>query len=815
MKTLKITFRQLWKRRLFTLLNIVGLSIGISSCWIIYQIVSYEFSYDKNLPNKEHIYKVISAMSKDGELNRMGGVSAPLYQGIQDEVDGVKNVVPVFAEGYNRLEIKSAKGENYVKEDPQNIIKTNSSYFKMLPYQWIAGDKSSALKNKENVVLSASRAKEYFPNIPYDQIINQTITYYGNDTIQRTVSGIVQDYPVPSEFTAKEFITLIDKTYEGYTWSNTNGSDKLYLEFENNAPLSSILNQINALSDKHIPDEIKEKIKKFNASKTYEFRQVNELHFATDIDDYDISKTSKKIMYILIGIGGFLLVLACINYINMSMAQIPQRNKEISVRKTLGSSQKNLIFQFLTETLITTSIAAILAIFLIQFGFWLLKDIIPEGVSSNYFSFKYLAFLLTVTVIITLVSGLYPSFLITKVKTIDVLKNKFSGASSAKKFTLQKALIVFQFVIAFVFIVCTIIVGSQLRYTIQGDLGFKKDAIILLNIPWRYMRDSQYEGKKNTLVNQLSKNAGIEKVSLGSNPLSDGYSSSPFEIANESDASKQVILYKKEIDTAYLDLYKMTLVAGNNISYSDTVNQFIINESAAKEFGFQNPEDALGKQLNQMGNPKFQIVGIVKDFHTQDFYSEIQPMVMMASGKYTNQINIKLNSHDPSSWQKTIAAIETEYKQFYPASTFSYKFYDEMLADLYKQERQINKLINLATVITVLISCLGLFGLTTLTVYQRTKEIGIRKVLGSNVAGIVTLLSKDYVKLIGIAGVIASPIAYWAMSKWLEDFAYRIDISWWIFLVAGLIAIGIALLTISYQALKAAFANPVDSLRDE
>ncbi|MBE8715561.1 ABC transporter permease [Sphingobacterium hungaricum] len=815
MKTLKITFRQLWKRRLFTLLNIVGLSIGISSCWIIYQIVSYEFSYDKNLPNKEHIYKVISAMSKDGELNRMGGVSAPLYQGIQDEVDGVKNVVPVFAEGYNRLEIKSAKGENYVKEDPQNIIKTNSSYFKMLPYQWIAGDKSSALKNKENVVLSASRAKEYFPNIPYDQIINQTITYYGNDTIQRTVSGIVQDYPVPSEFTAKEFITLIDKTYEGYTWSNTNGSDKLYLEFENNAPLSSILNQINALSDKHIPDEIKEKIKKFNASKTYEFRQVNELHFATDIDDYGISKTSKKIMYILIGIGGFLLLLACINYINMSMAQIPQRNKEISVRKTLGSSQKNLIFQFLTETLITTSIAAILAIFLIQFGFWLLKDIIPEGVSANYFSLKYLAFLITVTSIITLVSGLYPSFLITKVKTIDVLKNKFSGASSAKKFTLQKALIVFQFVIAFVFIVCTIIVGSQLRYTIQGDLGFKKDAIILLNIPWRYMRDSQYDGRKNTLVNQLTKNAGIEKVSLGSNPLSDGYSSSPFEIANESDASKQVTLYKKEIDTAYLDLYKMTLVAGNNISYSDTVNQFIINESAAKEFGFQNPEDALGKQLNQMGNPKFQIVGIVKDFHTQDFYSEIQPMVMMASGKYTNQINIKLNSHDPSSWQKTIAAIETEYKQFYPASTFSYKFYDEMLADLYKQERQINKLINLATVITILISCLGLFGLTTLTVYQRTKEIGIRKVLGSNVAGIVTLLSKDYVKLIGIAGVIASPIAYWAMSKWLEDFAYRIDISWWIFLVAGLIAIGIALLTISYQALKAAFANPVDSLRDE
>ena len=809
----KTTLRHLWRNRLFAALNILGLAIGISACWVIYRIIDHEFSYDAQLPDKENTYQVISSFSSD---DKMGAVAAPLYQGIRAEIPGLEQVIPVFFQHINSAEIVRENEAIFIKEDPKYVVATDSSYFYMLPYIWLAGDKRTALSAPESVVLTKSRAKEYFPRINPEHIIGQTIVYYGRDTVQRTVTGIVADFYTPSEFIAQEFFPLVDRTYEMYMWTNTNGSDKLYLQFKHGTDVKATLKLINELDARHWKAFAQERGSEFNRGKSYELLPIGDIHFATNVNDYfGVTKTSKPVMYGLIGIGAFLLLLACINYINMSVAQIPHRSKEIGVRKTLGAGTWQLISQFLGETLLTASVAAILAVGFGRLAFWFLDNIIPVGVTPVDGIQLLIGFMLGLLFVITLLAGLYPAWLITKVKTVDVFKSVFLSAAPHHRFSLQKVLIVFQFTIALVFIISTIILDTQLRYTLKADMGFNKDATVLVTIPWKYASDARYQDKPFALSGELRNLPGVDQVAMGSAPLSSGYASSPFAYTPDGKEPLEITGYKKTIDTAYLGFYHMELLAGRNIHPSDTISEYIINEAAAKAFGFSSPREAVGQFIGQRGNSKHPIAGVVKDFHTQDFYTSITPTILYTQVANQSTFNIKLAGHDPGQWQATLAAIGEKWALFYPADTYHYQFYDETLAAMYKQERQIGKLITLATAITIFISCLGLFGLATLTAFQRTKEIGIRKVLGATVSGIVALLSKDFVKLVLLAIAIASPIAWWAMSHWLEDFVYRITIQWWMFPSAGLAALGIALLTVSWQALRAAVANPVESLRDE
>ena len=812
--SLKSTLRHLWRQRLFTTLNIFGLAISISAGWIIYRIVGYEFSYDASLPGKENIYKVVTAFQSDEKDPRMGGVAAPLYQGIRQEIPGVENVVPVFQQYINSLEIKR-ENKIFTKDDPEDIIATDASYFKVLPYKWLAGNKATALHLPNNVVLTESRAKAYFPNKAPQDILNQTIMYYGQDTVQYTVTGIVADYAMPSQFVYKEFLSLGDKSYQLNAWTNTNGSDQVFLQFKRGANTSSVLEQINKLAARKWKEFELERGSKLKMTKSYELIPVHEVHFATDVEEYGVTHTSKKVLYGLIGIGIFLLLLACINYVNMSTAQIPKRTKEIGVRKTLGSTKWRLINRFLSETLLTTFLACIAAFFLSRFAFLLLTDIIPDGVTLVGSVWNLFIFLLGLILTITVLAGLYPGWLIARLKTISMFQKFSADKSRDRGFSLQKALIVFQFVIALLFISSSIIVGSQLRYTLKADMGFNKDAVVLVSVPYRYLNDPKYKNKQFTLYHQLKKQAGVRDVSLGSAPLSTAYSSSPFVHAVEGKEPVKVQTYKKWVDTAYLNLYGIQLVAGRNLQASDTVREFILNETAAKAFGFTSPQEAIGKTIGQKGEAQLPIVGVVKDFNTQDFYTTIPPLAIMSDNRSLFNFNIKLNSRNPDQWQASLKAIEKQWYAFYPPESFHYSFYDETIEAMYRQERQIGKLIELATFITIFISCLGLFGLATLTAYQRTKEISIRKVLGASAAEIASMLSKNYLSLITIAIFISTPIAWWAMNKWLQDFIYRIQISWWMFLIAGILAILIALITVSYQAIKAAVANPVNGLRSE
>lgn len=811
--SLKTLFRRLWRHRLFTSLHILGLAIGISACWVIYRLVSYEFSFERKLPNNENVYRLVTGFILDGKESYSGGVPAPLYQAIREQVTGIDRVVPVFTMWMNTEEVKQSGKKPMPVKEPKNIVAVDTDYFTLVPYTWLAGNKATALRGPESVVLTESRARSYFSGLSPQDMLGQTITY--NDTLHKTVTGIVKDLDYPTAFTAREFLLKSKREYTLNAWTNTNGSDKLYLQINKQSDTARVMEQIRAIVDEKMKAFYQENKPTFTFTRWYELMPLSESHFSTYINEGDIRKVSKPVMYGLMGVAGFLLLLACINYINLSTAQIPQRTKEIGVRKTLGSSRRSLISQLLSETLVTVLLAAVLAILFSKLAFGFLGKLIPEGAlqqTTGPAAFLFIALLLT---IVTLLSGWYPARIIAKVQAISIMRGQGMWAAGHNRNALRKSLIVFQFVVAQLFIIGAVITGAQLNYALKKDLGFNKEAVVLVNIPWKIVRNKQYQDKQFALADELRKQSGIQALSLGSVPMTNNYSSGQFEYSsnNLKEPIKRQV-FNKWVDTAYINLYNIQLLAGRNLHASDTTNELVINETTMKAFGFSTPQEALGKMIGQDNN-KYPVVGVVKDFHQRNFYTTIDPMALMCDKSNLNTFNIKLNGTDPAQWQQTLKIIEQQWYAFYPPESFSVKFYDETLEAMYKDERNLSKLINLATIIAIVISCLGLFGLVTLTAFQRTKEIGIRKVLGASVTGIVRLLSSEFIKLVLIALVIASPIAWWAMSKWLQDFAYRIQIEWWMFGLTGLAAITIALVTVSFQAIKAALANPVKSLKSE
>jgi len=804
---LKTIVRQLWHNKLFTSLNILGLSIGISACFIIYQLVNFEFSFEKAIPNHARIFNVVSHLEFDGQEGHNVGVPKPLGQATEIEVPGIKFVVPVAEKFMQQVDIPQKNGMNKTFKSPDRQLMTGANYFKMLPYQWLAGTKDRALYNPNAVVLTKSRAEKYFPGLSFSDIIGKTLIY--NDTIQKQVSGIVDDLAFATSFYAKEFFSLPKDYFSQSDWGSTNSNDKLYVALEEESDVSTIQQQIDALSVKNTKDLFE----KWRFKRDQRLIPIASMHFTNEYGENNVHKANKPVLLGLIGVAVFLLILAIINFINLSTAQLPRRGKVIAIRKTMGSSGSQLIFQFLGETFFTCLLAATLSCFLSYLFLLSFKELFPEEMHAyiNYYQVFGLFFLFLLFT--TLCAGLYPAWLITQVNPIQILRNQGLLTIGNVRLSLRKSLIIFQFVIAMLFIVCAVIVGQQLRYTLDKDLGFKKEAILLVNVPWQKVNNDK--GTKYTLLNELKNQKGIEAISFAAPPLSSNTISNNYDYIPDNGEKKEFQPYIKNIDTAYLALYNMQLLAGRNLLPLDTVKEYLINETMLRVLGIKSPKEAIGKFIGPQDGEQAPIVGVVKDFHNKTFYSSIDPIILLIDKEINSTYNIKLTEHHTQSWQESITEIEKRWKKFYPGETFEYTFYDKSIKDLYTQERQMSKIINISTIVAIFISCLGLLGLITLTAYQRIKEIGIRKVLGASVSGIVALLSKDFLKLVILAILIASPIAWWAMNKWLQRFTYHIEIQWWIFALAGLTALCVAFFTLSMQAIKAARSNPVDSLRNE
>ncbi|HLY71988.1 MAG TPA: FtsX-like permease family protein, partial [Puia sp.] len=570
-----------------------------------------------------------------------------------------------------------------------------------------------------------------------------------------------------------------------------------------------IESQLQSLLKKYNKEANRDK----NNTMVFRLQPLADIHFNTDYAGFGMRTANRSTLYGLFAIAIFLLLLGCINFINLTTAQASQRAKEIGIRKTIGSSKKQLIIQFLSETFFVTCIATIVSVLITPLLLRIFADFMPRGLHFELWHQPYVIFfLILITITVSFLSGLYPALILAGFKPVSVLKNQsLASPGQTRNAWVRKTLTISQFVIAQFFIIGTFIVSKQIHYSLNMDMGFRKDAILNFEMPRDTSRSHHAQ-----LMDEISAIPEVQMASMGFLPPA--IEGAAFTNIKYDDAKKEskINVQIRWGDTNYIKVYQIKLLAGRNVHANDSTQELLINETYAKALGFQRAEDALNKVLTMGNGKKSPVVGVMNDFHEQSLHGLIGPIVF----EYNKRADIfhillKPETEEATTWPSAIGKITKAFKNIYPETDFTYSFFDDTVARFYTSEQQTSGLLKWATALAILISCLGLLGLVIYTTNVRTKEIGIRKVFGASVANIITILSKDFVKLVILAFLIASPVAWWAANKWMENFAYRTSLSWWIFAIAGALMILISLITLSMRIIKAAMANPVKSLRTE
>jgi putative ABC transport system permease protein len=812
---LTVAFRNLQRNKILSIINVLGLAIGISASLVIFLMVRYDYSFDHFVPDSKRLYRIVSDYSFQGSDGHSRGTPAPLIETAKKELTGIDLIVAFHYYSPGKQMVKRS-GENKPVKFPaqKKIIFADAAYFDMLPYRWLAGSSATALQKSGQVVLDETRAKLYFPNTSYNQILGSSITY--DDSVVAQVTGVVQDLDKQgsTDFTFKEFISLatvvnsqgLRKQFYWDIWGGVTSDEQLFVRLAKGSSATAINERLHALADKHLGDDER----KNNFTRNYALQPLSDIHFNKYYGILDSPVSSKPMLYGLMAIATFLLVLACINFINLTTAQATVRAKEIGIRKTMGGSRAQLVFQFLSETFTVTVIASILSLLLLPLLLKAFADYMPRGFHFSITDPMVAIVLVLLTVIVSLLAGIYPSLVLSSWNPAAVLKNQNTNSNSSRKARMRQTLTVSQFVIAQFFIMGTFLVAKQIRYMINTDLGFRKEAVMSFSTPGH----DTSAIRRQTLLNEVKKLPAVEMASLGSDVANSGG-----WWLNEIDFNdgKKELHTKVELkagDDNYLKLFHIPLIAGRELLPADTIREVVINETYQRLLGFQKPQDAIGKMFS-WDNKNVPIVGVMKDFHAHSLDNMIGPMAFIHLKDNTKTVVVALQSIAKDKWKETIAQMEKSFKSIYPDGDFSYSFQDQSIQDSYGAEQNMEHLMEWATGLTIFISCLGLLGLVIYTTNQRTKEIGVRKVLGASITNIVSILSKDFLTLVAIAFVIATPLAWWAIHEWLNNFAYRTIISWWMFPLCGITMIIIALVTLSFQTIRAASANPVKSLRTE
>lgn len=811
----KIAFRSFWKHKIFTLINVIGLSIGISAAVVIYLIVSFDLNFDKFHKDGDRIYRVVTDFVFAGEPINNSGVTGPLGEATKNEVTGLSQSAPFYSTSYDVL-VNNGKKDPAKFRNEQAIIYADDRYFDMFPYTWLAGSAKTALNGPYKVVLTSTQAKKYFPSLSYQQVVGKQLIF--DDTIRTTVTGIVQAFKQNTDLIFNNFISYAtmytDKNLKDglKRWDSTNGSSQLYVKLAPGSSTAKIEAQLNALLKKYNPPKPENKGNK----QAFSLQPLSDVHFNSKYGVYNAATADKSTLYGLMVIALFLLLLGCINFINLTTAQASQRAKEIGIRKTMGSTRMQLVIQFLSETFLITLLAVIIAVALAPVILKLFTGFIPAGITADFIHHPGLVvFLLLLTILVTGLSGFYPAMILSGYKPVLVLKNQaFAGTNKTRNAWLRKSLTVSQFVIAQFFMMATIVVSKQIYFALHKDLGFKKDAIVGFYTPWK----DQNASHRQVLLDKIRALPQVSLVSLGGDiPSSDGWNSSD---VTYRDGKKEIKseLYKKSGDENYIKVYHIKLLAGRNITMADTASSMMINSTYMHVLGFQNPQQVLNKVIQFGGNQKRTIVGVFADFHQGSLHKPIKSLAIYPDYPYNFSnfhIALKPQTLGGNEWHTAIAAMQKAFKEVYPDDDMDLQFFDATIAKFYTSEQHTATLLTWATGLSIFISCLGLLGLAIYTTNQRTKEIGVRKVLGASVSQIVALLSTEMVRLILLAFLIVTPIAWWAMNKWMQGFSDHTEISWWIFVLSGAGMLLTALFTSGFQTIRAAITNPVKSLRSE
>jgi len=798
---IKTAWRNLIRNKSYTAINIVGLAVGIAACLLIFLVIHFETSFDNFHKKKDQIYRIVT-VSKTPDGNDYGtGVPWPVTPALR--VDYPQLLVASIFENGGQISVLNNDAQTVKKFSEDKVYFIEPQFFEIFDYAWLAGDKKTALNEPNTAVLTQDVAEKYFGN--WKDAIGKTIKYENKNLLK--ITGILKNMPANTDMDLKVVIsneTIKNTNIKGNLkdWVSIYSSHYCFVVLPSNMPIVLFNNDLAAFVKKHKPAEY--------AKQGMAVQPLTEMHYDDRLGVFNGSTFSKDLIRILSLVGLFLLIIACVNFINLATAQAVNRSKEVGIRKVLGSNRPQLIFQFINETFIITITAVVLAIIISEIALSSVNQLLAIKLEGSFLlDGTVLIFLGGVIIGVTFLAGFYPAMVLSGFSPITALKNKIA-ASSTSGISLRRGLVVFQFCIAQILVIGTLIIISQMDYFRNASLGFDKEAVITVPIP----NDSISHLKIKAIGNQLLQQPGIKDVSFSFTSPSDNNGwGSDFKY-NNSPKKTDFGASLKWADAEYFKLYNLKFVAGGPYLNSDSLNGYVVNEALLKKLGVNDPKSAIGKYINLWDDKKRirRITGVVKDFNISSLSQAIPPVLMGSWKDVYQTINIKLKGNN---LKQTLSSVEKLWNGTFPEYVYSYQFLDEKISLFYQQQDQLSALCKIFAGIAIFISCLGLYGLISFMAVQRTKEVGIRKTLGASVSHIVYLFSKEFTFLILIAFAISAPVGWYLMNKWLQAFAYKISIGPGIFILAIAASVIIAWLTVGYKAIRAALANPVISLRSE
>lgn len=804
---LKSAWRNIARHKFISFINIFGLTIGITCCLLILTYIINETGYDKYNTNANRTYRVTRIFySGNGvESLHLSAVAPPFGPLLKSAFPEVQQMTRLYPNGTVILRYK----EKLFNEE--NSFFADEHFFDIFSVDVTNGDKFTALNDPYTVMLTDKIAHKYFGDT---DPINKTIIL-DNTKHEFKVTGIFKPFPVNAHMHPEiliSFNTLKDTAMYGEKQLETNyGNNSFYtfLLLPKGYNADNLRKRLPSFLDNYVHMPGMAGNVKTSKFVTLTLQKLTDIHLRSHLDDELESNGDITRVYIFSVIALFILLIACINYMNLSTARSALRAKEIGIRKVIGAQRKEIIRQFLSESVLVTWIALLLAVVLTSVLLPYIDKLSNLNLAlSELYSWDILVALVALPFIIGLISGIYPALFMSSFKPVKVLKGVFKAGSGGVSF--RKVLVVTQFAISIILIVATTVVFQQLRYIQQKSLGFNKDHI--LTTAYNGDLDKKYDSFRNDLLSIPGVKEAGRSSRIPSGRLLDEQGASVMQ--NGTLQQVKIDLKCLSTDYGFIPTFGMHMAAGRNFSrdYATDTSNYILNETAVKMLGWGSPQNAIDKDM-VYGGTKGKVIGVVKDFHFESLHQAIVPMIFyMPPGGNYHRLSLKVGGNNIPA---TIAAIGDTWHRYLPDVPFDYGFLDQKFQQLYSSEQEQGSLFTIFSCIAIFIACLGLFGLSAFTITQRVKEIGVRKVLGASVPQIVTELSKDFLKLVIVAAVIAFPIAWYIMNKWLLDFASRIDIEWWVFVLAGIIALIIAFATISFQSIKAANANPVKSLRSE
>ncbi|WP_121810071.1 ABC transporter permease [Mucilaginibacter kameinonensis] len=791
---IKIAWRNLIKHKVFSFINIFGLATGIAAFWLISLYVVDEWSYDRYNLKADRIFRVVQHGTWNGGKFNLAVTSPPYAPALKNDYPEVEDAIRIDAEGGGKI----TYGEKQINEG--GMLFTDKGFFNLFTHHFLSGDPNAALSKPQSIVLTKTLAEKLFGNAADAQ--DKTVLI---ENSPNTVTGVIDDVPANSQFTFNALRSLP----EGYTDTWANSHIYTYVLLKNHDDFKKIQVGSNAFFNKYLKGALGA------VQFSMELQPLTSIHLNSNLD-YELGSNGNiTYVYVFGAVALLILAIAVINYVNLTTARSSIRIKEIGVRKVIGSSKKQLITMFFAESVLFTLIAALIASVMVQFLLPYFNQLSGKNLLLLQFGFSTTVIIFSLFALVTgVLSGLYPALFLSGFRTIAAMKGQMG--SQAATILFRKSLVVFQFVITIVMIAGSCMIYKQLHYVMNKDLGFNKAQTLTFHIS-----DKSARGKIAAIKSQLLQNPAVEAVGIAGNPIGNNdIGSDYFNIGSDGKANAESkVVENLIIDEDFIPTLQIKLAKGRNFSQdmsTDKQEAIIVNQTLVNEMGWK---DAVGRSvrvgLDNNGNViSRKIIGVVKDFNTYSLQHKVAPMMLYLPFTANDEDNMYVRI-GKNNIPATLDYISKIYGRFDIENKVEFHFLDQNFARQYQSEQKQGNILLIFTILAISIACLGLFGLVTFTAEQRVKEIGIRKVLGASVTSIVTLLSKDLMKLVLIATLIASPLAWYGMSKWLQSFAYRVDINWWIFAVAGILAVIIAFVTVSIQSVRAANANPAKSLKNE